>query len=112
MKGDLGGSSAQRSSRGPWEDLMAEASAFLEQSMNAAAAAAAAGCMVSISGNQAAHTGTEIADGNSSPLNVEQCFQSDSDQSANQGQSSIWPGLMVNCDPTGSMCVYKFLLSQ
>lgn len=70
MKEDLGASSAQRSSKGQWEELMAEASALLEQSMNAAAAA---GCMAgSVSGNQAAHTRTEIADGNSSRLNVEQ----------------------------------------
>lgn len=69
--GGSGGSSAQRSSKGQWEELMAEASALFEQSVNAAAAAA--GCMVrSVSGNQAAHTGTEIADGNSSRLNVEQ----------------------------------------
>lgn len=69
MEGDLGGSSAKRSSKGQWEELMAEASALFEQSMNAAAA----GCVVrSVSGNQAAYTGTEIADGNSSRLNVEQ----------------------------------------
>lgn len=72
MKEDSGASSAQRSSKGQWEELMAEASALLEQSMNAAAAAGA-GCMArSVSGNQAAHTRTEIADGNSSRLNVEQ----------------------------------------
>lgn len=63
---------AQTSSKGQGEELMAEASALFEQSMSAAAAAAGAGCMVrSVSGNQAAHTRTEIADGNSSRLNVE-----------------------------------------
>lgn len=36
---------AQTSSKGQGEELMAEAAALFEQSMNAAAAAAGAGCM-------------------------------------------------------------------